>query len=492
MIAYTKLKEIFREASLSADIAGILHWDMSTMMPSNSRNQRAEQLAYLSKLSHDKISSNEVRDLISEAKNEDLNQNDLHNLREIEREHKLKSSVPSELVQTISRTAAKCEGEWQEARKNSNFNLIKKSLDELIHLTKEEASILGEEFNLSPYEALVNKFEPGSNTQLIANVFDDLQQFLTPLIDTIIEKQKSQKIIPIQYKISENQQKDIAEHIMKIIGFDFKRGRLDKSVHPFCGGSTNDVRITTRYNKENPFSSLDGVMHETGHALYELNLPMQWSHQPVGKSRGMAMHESQSLMIEMQITRSLAFKKFLSKLLKNNFNIMDNSFDPDNLYLLGTRVEKSFIRVESDEVTYPLHIILRFNLEKKIFNNEISINDLPEVWNEEYKKLFDRKVEKDTDGCLQDVHWYAGLFGYFPTYSLGALTAAQFASQLRIDLPELDLNIEKGKFDDLVNWLKTNIHEKASFFSTNEVLEQVTNSGLNAKYFKNYINNRYL
>ena len=492
MRAYTKLKEIFKDASLSSDIAGILHWDMSTMMPSNSRNQRAEQLAYLSKLSHDKISSNEVRDLILEAKNEKLNQNETYNLREIEREHKLTSSVPSDLIQKISRTSAKCEGEWQDARKNSNFNLIKNSLGELIKLTKEEADILGKEFNLSPYEALVNKFEPGSNTKLIANVFDDLQQFLTPLIDTIIEKQRSQNILPIQYKISENQQKVIAEHIMKIIGFDFKRGRLDKSVHPFCGGSTNDVRITTRYNEDNPFSSLDGVMHETGHALYELNLPEKWSHQPVGKSRGMAMHESQSLLIEMQITRSLAFKTFLSKLLKDKFNIIDKSFDANNLYLLGTRVEKSFIRVESDEVTYPLHIILRFNLERKIFNNEIGVNDIPEVWNDEYKKLFDKKVEKDTDGCLQDVHWYAGLFGYFPTYSLGALTAAQFASQLRIDLPKLDLNIEKGKFDDLVNWLKTNIHEKASFFSTNEVLEQVTKSSLNAKYFKNYINNRYL
>ena len=492
MRAYTKLKEIFKDASLSSDIAGILHWDMSTMMPSNSRDQRAEQLAYLSKLSHDKISSNEVRDLILEAKSEELNQNETYNLREIEREHKLTSSVPSDLIQKISRTSAKCEGEWQDARKNSNFNLIKNSLGELIKLTKEEADILGKEFNLSPYEALVNKFEPGSNTKLIANVFDDLQQFLTPLIDTIIDKQRSQNILPIQYKISENQQKVIAEHIMKIIGFDFKRGRLDKSVHPFCGGSTNDVRITTRYNEDNPFSSLDGVMHETGHALYELNLPEKWSHQPVGKSRGMAMHESQSLLIEMQITRSLAFKTFLSKLLKDKFNIIDKSFDANNLYLLGTRVEKSFIRVESDEVTYPLHIILRFNLERKIFNNEIEVNDIPEAWNDEYKKLFDKKVEKDTDGCLQDVHWYAGLFGYFPTYSLGALTAAQFASQLRIDLPKLDLNIEKGKFDDLVNWLKTNIHEKASFFSTNEVLEQVTKSSLNAKYFKNYINNRYL
>ena len=492
MRAYTKLKEIFKDASLSSDIAGILHWDMSTMMPSNSRNQRAEQLAYLSKLSHDKISSNEVRDLILEAKSEELNQNETYNLREIEREHKLTSSVPSDLIQKISRTSAKCEGEWQDARKNSNYNSIKNSLGELIKLTKEEADILGKEFNLSPYEALINKFEPGSSTKLIANVFDDLQHFLTPLIDTIIDKQRSQNILPIQYKISENQQKVIAEHIMKIIGFDFKRGRLDKSVHPFCGGSTNDVRITTRYNEDNPFSSLDGVMHETGHALYELNLPEKWSHQPVGKSRGMAMHESQSLLIEMQITRSLAFKTFLSKLLKDKFNIIDKSFDANNLYLLGTRVEKSFIRVESDEVTYPLHIILRFNLERKIFNNEIEVNDIPEAWNDEYKKLFDKKVEKDTDGCLQDVHWYAGLFGYFPTYSLGALTAAQFASQLRIDLPKLDLNIEKGKFDDLVNWLKTNIHEKASFFSTNEVLEQVTKSSLNAKYFKNYINNRYL
>ena len=492
MSAYIKLKEIFREASLSSDISGILHWDMSTMMPKNSRKQRADQLAYLSKISHEKISSNEVKDLIFEAKKESLSQNDLHNLKEIEREHKLNSSVPSDLVQQISKISAKCEGEWQEARKKSDFNLIKYTLNELIKLTKEEANILGKVFNLLPYEALVNKFEPGSNINLISNVFDDLQKFLTPLIDIIIEKQKTQKLLSIQNKISENQQKEIAEYIMKLIGFDFNRGRLDTSAHPFCGGSTNDVRITTRYNKDNPFSSLDGVMHETGHALYELNLPKKWSHQPVGRSRGMTMHESQSLMIEMQITRSLAFKKFLSKVLKDKFNIMDKSFDAVNLYLLGTNVKKSFIRVESDEVTYPLHIILRFNLERRIFNNELSVSDIPDAWNEEYKRLFDKKVEKDDDGCLQDVHWHAGLFGYFPTYSLGALTAAQFAYQLRNDLPELDSNIEKGKFDDLIKWLKTNIHEKASFFSTNEVLEQVTNSSLNAKYFKNYITNRYL
>ena len=228
------------------------------------------------------------------------------------------------------------------------------------------------------------------------------------------------------------------------------------------------------------------------HALYELNLPNDWSHQPVGKSRGMAMHESQSLLIEMQITRSLAFKKFLSNTLNNKFNIKDTATNPDNLYKLGTRVNKSFIRVESDEVTYPLHIILRFNLERRIFNNDISIADIPDAWNAEFNRLFNISINKDIDGCLQDIHWFAGLFGYFPTYSLGALTAAQFASQLRMDEKELDGEIEKGEFSNLVNWLKKNIHEKASFFSTNEVLEQVTKSSLNAKYFKEYITNRYL
>jgi carboxypeptidase Taq len=492
MSAYSKLKNIFNEASLSSDIAGILHWDMSTMMPKESRNQRSEQLAYLSKLSHEMISSNEVRDLIVDAKNENLKQNDLSNLKEIERDHKLASSIPSELVQQISKVSARCEGVWQEAKKSSDFKLVKKNLEELINLTKEESVILGEVFKLSPYEALVNKFEPFSNLDQISNIFNDLQDFLIPLIDKIIEKQKSEKVLTIQKKISKEQQKKIAEYIMKIIGFDFDRGRLDTSAHPFCGGSTDDVRITTRYNKDNPFSSLDGVMHETGHALYELNLPKEWIHQPVGKSRGMAMHESQSLLIEMQITRSLSFKKLLSKIMKDRFSITDNSFNEENLYLLGTRVNKSFIRVESDEVTYPLHIILRFNLERKIFNNEITVDEIPDAWNEEYKRLFDKRVERDIDGCLQDVHWYAGLFGYFPTYSLGALTAAQFAYQIRHDLPELDSNIEKGEFEELINWLKINIHEKACFYSTNEVLQQVTNSRLNAKYFKNYINDRYL
>ena len=492
MNSYLKLKKIFHEAALSSDIAGILHWDMSTMMPKNSRDNRAEQLAYLSKIRHQLISSQNVGDLIDKAKLESLETKDKSNLREMNREHIMSSSLPSNLVEKLSSASAKCEGVWEEARKESDFNIVLPYLDELVKLSKEESLILSEKLKCSPYEALINKFEPQSKEKDIKNIFENLEIFLVPLIDQIIEKQKDESLISISNLMTSEKQKEIGLYLMKKIGFDFSRGRLDVSQHPFCGGAYQDIRITTRYNDKDPFSSLEGIMHETGHAMYELNLPQEWKYQPAGQSRGMAMHESQSLLIEMQITRSYAFKKFLSGVLNNSFNLTDNCWDIENIYKIGTRVNKSYIRVESDEVTYPLHIILRFNLEQKIFNDEIKIKDIPELWNDEYKRLFGKEVDQDTNGCLQDVHWYAGLFGYFPTYSLGALTAAQLAAQLRIDITNLDQQIEIGDFTELLKWLKLNVHSKASLYSTDEILQQVTNSKLNVKYFESYIKNRYL
>ena len=492
MTSYSKLKKIFHDAALSSDIAGILHWDMSTMMPKNSRENRAEQLAYLSKIRHQLISSPNVGKLIDIAKKEKLDDENQSNLKEMEREYVMSSSLPSDLVEKLSNTSAKCEGIWEEARKKSDFKIVEPHLEELVKLSKEESLILADKLQCSPYEALINKFEPQSKEKDIKTIFEKLEFFLVPLIDEIIEKQREDKLTSISNLMTAEQQKEIGLYLMNAIGFDFSRGRLDTSQHPFCGGAYQDIRITTRYNENDPFSSLEGIMHETGHAMYELNLPKKWKYQPAGQSRGMAMHESQSLLIEMQITRSVAFKKFLSGILKNNFNFTDQCWDFENIYKLGTRVKKSFIRVESDEVTYPLHVMLRFNLEQKIFNDEIKIKDIPELWNEEFKRLFNKTVDTDSNGCLQDVHWYAGLFGYFPTYSLGALTAAQLASQLRIDITNLDTQIEKGDFKELLQWLKTNVHSKASLYSTNNILQQVTNSNLNAKYFEDYIKNRYL
>ena len=490
--SYQQLKEIFRQASIVSDIEGIVHWDMSTMMPVNARNQRSDQLAFMAKLKHKLLSSNQVNDLIGETNINKLSIKDKANFHEMKREFLYISSLPSDLIEALSKASAKCEGVWQNARNECNFKLVQDPLEELVNLTIQESNILGEKFMCSNYEALVQKYEPSANINHISKVFDDLQPFLLKAADQIIEKQKNEIFLDIKNLISTDVQSTIANVLMKTVGFDFTRGRLDTSEHPFCGGATEDVRITTRYSKENPLSSLEGVMHETGHAMYELGLPREWHHQPVGRSRGMAMHESQSLLIEMQITRSLAFKKFLSNILKTSFNLTGEQWSAENLYTLGTRVNKNYIRVEADEVTYPLHIMLRFNLEKKLINGLLKVKDIPDMWNIEYKKLFGVEVDNDSNGCLQDIHWYAGLIGYFPTYSLGALTSAQFANSLRNELPDLDKEIERGNFQQLIEWLRKNIHEKASFFSTNEVLEQVTNSSLNAKYFKKYITNRYL
>ena len=490
--SYQKLKKIFHEASIASDIEGILHWDMATMMPKNSRLQRSDQLAFMARLKHNMLSSQQVQDLIIEIDENKLSKKDRVNFNEMKRELLYISSLPSDLVEALSKAAAKCEGIWQQARKECNFKIVEKSLEELINLTTQESIILSEKFQCSNYEALVQKYEPLANIKIISNVFEDLQPFLLRTIDQIIEKQKNEKFLEINNSISPNIQKEIVNSLMKIIGFDFSRGRLDTSEHPFCGGGTEDVRITTRYSDTNPFSSLEGVMHETGHAMYELGLPKEWQHQPAGRSRGMAMHESQSLLIEMQITRSMAFKKFLSNFLINSFKFTGNKWSAKNLYTLGTRVKKNYIRVEADEVTYPLHIILRFNLEKMLINQDLKVKDIPDAWNESYQKLFGMEVDSDLNGCLQDIHWYAGLVGYFPTYSLGALASAQFANVIRKELPELDQEIEQGNFKPLISWLRENIHEKASFFSTNDILEKVTNNSLNAKYFKEYITNRYL
>ena len=489
---YNQLKEVFSKVSIASDVEGILHWDMSTMMPSNSRHNRANQLAFIANLKHSLLSDPSVADLISNIDISQLSKNDLTNFREMKREYVLLSSLPSDLVEAISKTSALCEGKWQEAKKNCDFSIVKSSLNDLINLSRQESEILSEKLNCSPYEALIQKYEPYSNADHITKVFKDLEIFLLSSIDKIIEKQKKESVLPIEDEFSSFNQHKIAKILMKTIGFDFTKGRLDKSEHPFCGGATEDVRITTRYSEKDPFSSLEGVMHETGHALYELGLPSEWQHQPVGRSRGMAMHESQSLLIEMQITRSLAFKKYLSKILKENLSLSGKEWSAENLYLLGTQVNKTYIRVEADEVTYPLHIIMRFNLEKQIINGDLSTNDIPEAWNTEYKKMFGKNVDKDTNGCLQDIHWYAGLIGYFPTYTLGALASAQFAETIRKEIPKLDQNIEDGNFKALITWLKRNIHQKGSFFTTNEILEQVTKSSLHAKYFKESISNRYL
>ncbi len=279
---------------------------------------------------------------------------------------------------------------------------------------------------------------------------------------------------------------------MEAIGFDFDHGRLDVSLHPFSGGTPDDVRITTRYEEEDFSRALMGVLHETGHAMYERGLPASWRRQPVGRARGMSLHESQSLLIEMQVCRSREFQTFLAPILRAAFGTSGPEWEPGNLYRLGIRVERSFIRVDADEVTYPAHVILRYRLEKALLSGALALKDLPGAWNEGMKALLGIVPPDDRQGCLQDIHWYDGAFGYFPTYTLGAMTAAQLFDAAKRADPAILPGIERGEFAPLMAWLRANIHGKASRFSTAEIITQATGKPLDPAIFERHLRARYV
>ncbi|MGB0844365.1 MAG: carboxypeptidase M32, partial [Alphaproteobacteria bacterium] len=287
-------------------------------------------------------------------------------------------------------------------------------------------------------------------------------------------------------------QKKLGLAVMEKLGFDFDHGRLDVSAHPFCGGTPEDVRITTRYDEADFTKALMGVIHETGHALYERGLPNEWHSQPVGQARGMVLHESQSLLMEMQACRSPEFIAFVSGLAKDIFKGDGPAWSPENLGRLYTKVEKGFIRVDADEVTYPAHVILRYRLEKALLADDLALEDLPQAWGDGLESLLGIRPTSDREGCLQDIHWYDGAIGYFPTYSLGAMSAAQLFGSAKAELPNLMNQIGKGDFSALLTWLRTKVHNQASSKSTDELMASATGKSLDPAIFKAHLQARYL
>ena len=273
---------------------------------------------------------------------------------------------------------------------------------------------------------------------------------------------KKQKNLSFETKenLTEEEQFTLSKIFMKKLGFDFSRGRIDKSSHPFCGGSSDDIRITTRFTEGDSFSCFDALMHETGHALYEQGLPKDWIYQPLGSAGGMSLHESQSLFIEMQIIKSLPVSRYLKKVLKNDIGKNSNFWKNLDLFEIRSKVEKNFIRVDSDEVHYPLHILHRFNIEYKIIEENEKIENLPDIWNQEFSRIFDKDIIDDSNGCLQDIHWFTGDFGYFPTYSIGAFIAAQLAHSIKEQITDYNDYLENGNFTPILEWLRKNVHEK--------------------------------
>lgn len=493
MTAYQQLEQLFSQLSDLHDLQALAHWDEATMMPVGGGMSRARALSTLSAVIHQKLTDAQISNLINEAQSDNnLDAWQQRNLELMQRKFTQATCLPVKLVTEISEKSALCEQAWREHRAQNNWQEFEPKLEQLFQLIRESAHIRSNSEQLSPYDILLDEYSPGVTQAMIDPIFNQLKTELPPLIDKIIEKQKSITITEPQGPFDIKKQRLLGLEVMKHIGFDFHHGRLDTSHHPFCGGTSDDVRMTTRYNTEEFLSSLLAICHETGHACYEQGLPKQWHGQPIGLALGMSVHESQSLIIEMPVCRSFEFMQYLTPHVINIFG-KQAAFTADNLFHIATRVKKSLIRVNADEVTYPLHVILRYEIERDLFNGKLTINDLPDAWHDKMQSYFGLSTKgNDKDGAMQDVHWPSGGFGYFPAYTLGRLIAAQCYQTAVKAHPDIPQQIQQGNFNSLMEWLRTNIHSQGSRYTMDALVKQATKESLNSQYFIDHIKKVYL
>lgn len=492
--AYAELERRFARLTHLQNAAGMLHWDMSTIMPTGGAGARAEQLAALKLMCHELLNDSALPDLLDEAADHGARNGwESANLHEMRRALVHATAVPADLVEAFSRACSATDMVWREARPANDFARVAPHLEAMLRLVREIGAAKAERLGCDPYDALLDEFEPDGRAARIDPLFDDLGAFLPDFIDDVLARQAvGPEILVPGGPFPVERQKALGEQVMSTLGFDFEHGRLDVSAHPFCGGVPDDVRITTRYDEADFTQSLMGVIHETGHALYERGLPGDWRAQPVGLAMGMSIHESQSLLLEMQACRSRAFLDFLVPAAQAAFGGAGPAWEVDNIRRLYTRVERSCIRVDADEVTYPAHIILRYRLERAMIGGDMEIADLPQAWNDGMEDLLGIRPPDDRLGCLQDLHWYDGAWGYFPTYTLGAMAAAQLFDAAKRAVPEIPEAIRIGDFTPLLAWLRENVHEKGRLLSADDLLTQATGRPLDPEVFKTHLKTRYL
>ena len=491
---YQQLEQEFRRLHAFRGALSLLRWDAAVMMPRGSSDVRGEQLAALETEHHALLTTPKVARLIerAEAGASQLEDWQLANLREMRRQRDHAIATPPSLISRLAKVCASAEVHWVEARKANDFKLFAPHLAEVVHLVRDKAALLGQARGLAPYDALVDEFTPGVSTTDIDTIFKALGRKLPGLITEAIERQALRPATPLSGKFSLSKQKQLASDVLRAIGFPFDRGRLDESEHPFTEGVPGDIRITTRFDAADPFSGLLGAIHETGHAMYDLGLPVQWRDQPVGRDRGLALEESQSLLFEMNLARSRSFVRYLGPLLEKYFLVSGADWQEENVYRNLVRVRRSLIRMDADELTYPVHIMLRYELEKKILDGVLPVNELPDAWNELLEQRLGVRPANDVEGCLQDIHWAVGHFGYFPSYALGAVIAGQLNDALRAALPDLDSQIAAGRFDGVMGWLRDNVHAVGARLPVQELMKQATGRPLTAAPYLRYLEAKYL
>jgi carboxypeptidase Taq len=498
-MSYAALERHHRRLSQLEHLEAIAAWDEATMMSEGGGDARGEALATLRGIIHDESVRPELGDWLAAAESGagELDEWQRANLREMKRAWVRATAIPSALVEATSRAESKSEQAWRKLRRDNDWASFEPLLGEVLAKKREVAHALAERLGLEPYDALLDGFEPGAKSGAIGALFARLGEFLPSFIARVVEKQKRECVVRPAGPFPVDEQRRLGVELMSRLGFDFRRGRLDVSHHPFCGGVPEDVRITTRYDPADFGKAMMGVLHETGHAKYEQNLPLGWLGQPVGRARSMGVHESQSLFLEMQISRSREFASFVAPLLAEAFpdtvRRSPGAFEPANLHTLATRVVPSFIRVDADEVTYPCHVILRFEIESALVRGELRVRDVPEAWDERMTRLLGISTRDNfKDGCLQDVHWPAGLIGYFPTYTLGALLAAQLFETAAYEIPKLGPALARGELGELDSWLREKVWAQGSHLETDALVRHATGRSLDTAAFERHLERRYL
>lgn len=491
---YNRLTELQKEAALLDSILNLLDWDEHTYLPPEGHAHRGEQLAYIAGQKHLKRTNPEIGELSNELETigfkDEPDDIKAVNVREWRRDYDKATKIPQKLVEEITRTTSNAQGPWKEARKTGNFSLFEPWLTKVIELRLQEADCFG--YKEDRYDALLDQYEPGMTTKQAEKILYEMKKPLVELLQKVAEARKKPDSSILHRSFPVAKQEKYVKMLSRSIGYDYDRGNLTVTVHPFCqSNGPSDIRITTRYNKNFFNEAVFGVIHEAGHAIYEQNLPAEHWGTPLGEATSLGFHESQSRMWENIVGRGKAFWEYWYPQTQKMFPSLKDVKLAD-FYFAINEVKPSYIRVEADEMTYNLHILLRFEIEKSLCKGEFKAADVPEVWNKRFKEYLGIDVPNHSQGCLQDIHWSLGLYGYFPTYSLGNLFAAQLWAKAKSDLKDIDNEFRNGDFTALKNWLTKNVHSQGRRYNSQALIKHITGNELSAEYMINYLKDKYL
>lgn len=488
--AYDQLLDHVKTTRALGQVAGLISWDQEVMMPANGAAARAEQAAALEQVSHQRRSDPKIADWLAQLNGSELNAKQTANVRLIRRSYDRTCKIPPGLATELARTTSTAQGVWAKARAANRFDDFSPLLAQIIELKRQEAACLTSDSSgaNSAYDALLDDFEPGMRVAVLQPLLESLRPRLAALREKIDASAAEQPQLTGNF--AEADQLRLARQLADTLGFDWQSGRLDQSVHPFSSGTAQDTRITTRVDQSEPLGCLYSTIHELGHALYEQGMADDLGLTPVSNHVSLGVHESQSRLWENQIARSRAFCQWLWPHFQAAFP--DNGLaDAEALYRAINRVETGFIRTESDEVHYNLHVLLRFELERELIAGEIGVADLEHEWNRRFERDFGRQVPDAANGVLQDVHWSVGLFGYFPTYSLGNIYAAQLNLALRRDIDDLDDQLARGETAAVLTWLRDKVHSPGSLYEPADLMQRASGADVSVTPLLDYLEQKY-